>query len=137
MDYAGPILIVDRGRARTAGKTYVCFFVCMVTKAAHIELAVDLTTDTFLNCLHRFISRRGSCHAIYSDNDTNFVGARNELRDLGILLHSRLHHDRVLGALGQEGIEWHFIPPRAPHFSGLWERGIRSIKTHMKHVIGK
>ncbi|XP_076300572.1 uncharacterized protein LOC143218889 [Lasioglossum baleicum] len=137
VDYAGPFLIVELGRARTARKAYICLFVCMVTKAVHIELAVDLTTDAFLNCLNRFISRRGRCQAIYSDNGTNFVGSRNELKELGILLSSRQHHDRILEVLAQEGIEWHFIPPRAPHFGGLWERGVRSIKTHMKRVIGE
>jgi hypothetical protein len=35
-----------------------------------------------------------------------------------------------------EGICWHFIPPDSPHFGGLLEAGIKSMKYHMHQVIG-
>ncbi|CAK9814055.1 hypothetical protein ANTPLA_LOCUS8052 [Anthophora plagiata] len=137
IDYAGPFLIRGRGRARASEKTYICLFVCFVTKATHIELATDMTTDAFLQCLHRFIARRGRCRAIYSDNGKNFIGARNELKELGVLLDSRAHHERITNTLSREHIAWHLIPPNAPHFGGLWERGVRSAKTHLKRVVGE
>ncbi|CAK9826422.1 hypothetical protein ANTRET_LOCUS4277 [Anthophora retusa] len=137
VDYAGPFLIREGGRGRVARKTYVCIFVCLVTKAIHIELATDLSTDSFLKCLHRFISRRGRCHSIYSDNGKNFIGARNQLNELGILLNTPQHNSRVQSSLAREGIEWHLIPPYAPHFGGLWERGVKSVKTHLKRVVGE
>ncbi|XP_076377131.1 uncharacterized protein LOC117220354 [Megalopta genalis] len=137
VDYAGPFLVVDSGRSRTSRKAYLCLFVCFVTKAVHLELAVDLTTDSFLNCLRRFTARRGMCRVIHSDNGTNFIGARNELRDLGHLLASPAHNDKVKGALAQNKIQWQLIPPRAPHFGGLWERAVRSVKTHLRRVIGE
>ncbi|XP_043263587.1 uncharacterized protein LOC122403866 [Colletes gigas] len=136
IDYAGPVVIKERGRGRISHKTYICLFVCFATKAIHIELAIDFTTDAFLNCLYRFISRRGRSQCIYSDNGTNFIGARNELNELGILLNSQPHNDRVRTALSQEQIQWHLIPPYSPHFGGLWERAIKSVKTHLKIVIG-
>ncbi|GFU39598.1 integrase catalytic domain-containing protein [Trichonephila clavipes] len=32
---------------------------------------------------------------------------------------------------------WHFIPPSSPHFGGIWESGIRSVKFHLKRVLGE
>ncbi|GFV75438.1 integrase catalytic domain-containing protein [Trichonephila clavipes] len=34
-------------------------------------------------------------------------------------------------------IDWHFIPPSSPHFGGIWESGIRSVKFHLKRVLGE
>jgi len=51
----------------------------MATKVIHLEAVSDLSSDAFLAALKRFISRRGKCTNIYSDNGTNFVGAARKL----------------------------------------------------------
>ena len=61
-------------------KRYEVLFPCLTTRAAHFELAKDLSTDAFILTLHRFISRRGNVQVIQSDSDTNFVGANKELK---------------------------------------------------------
>lgn len=124
-DYGGPFsLLRYRARGAKSCKAYICLFVCMATKALHLELVSDLSSETFLGALRRFISRRGRCNHIYSDCGTNFVGASRELINM------------LKSAAEQEQISWHFNPPSAPHFGGLWEAGIKSVKTHIKRVIG-
>ena len=63
-------------------KRYCCIFVCCTTRAVHLEVVWDLTTDAFLCCLCRFISRRGFPAIVFSDNGTNLKGADNYFKEL-------------------------------------------------------
>ncbi|XP_037932511.1 uncharacterized protein LOC119667293 [Teleopsis dalmanni] len=126
IDYAGPLYIkCSQFRGIKTHKAYIAIFVCLATKAIHIELTSDLTSQGFLAALKRMISRRGSVHHIYSDNGTNFTGANNILQKIQIENH-----------LAETGIRWHFIPPGSPPFGGLWESGVKSIKYHLARIIG-
>ena len=89
LNFAGPFTL-KKGHTRKPVhiKAYICLFVCLSTKAIHLEVISDLTTPTFLAGLRRFVSRRGCPHTIHSDNGSNFVGARNQLRDLYKFLQS-------------------------------------------------
>ncbi|XP_062538652.1 uncharacterized protein LOC134206926 [Armigeres subalbatus] len=135
IDYFGP-LYVRPGPRRTAIKAYGAIFVCMATKAVHIELVSDLSTDRFIQALRRFVARRGKCAEIFSDNGTNFVGARNRLEELLRLLKDKNHKQGVNNYCLEEGIRWHFSPPSGPHFGGLWEAAVRSTKYHLQRVVG-
>ena len=54
VDYAGPILIrSSRGRGQQARKGYIALFVCLATKAVHLEVVSDGTTEAFLAALKR------------------------------------------------------------------------------------
>ncbi|XP_063540322.1 uncharacterized protein LOC134749332 [Cydia strobilella] len=137
VDYAGPInLRTSKGRGHHSYKGYVCLFICMVTKAIHLEVVSELTSRGFLEAFKRFTSRRGRCLEIYSDNGTNFVGAAKELKDLFNAQKSAIIQE-VAESLALNGTTWHFIPPRSPNFDGLWEAGIKSTKYHIKRVIGE
>ncbi|XP_043947289.2 uncharacterized protein LOC122817906 [Drosophila biarmipes] len=136
-DYAGPILLKDaKVRKPRISKGYICVFVCMVTSAVHLELATDLTTETFLAALRRFISLRGKCSKIYSDNGTNFIGAKRSLDEMQELLSSQEHQDIVTSTLADDGIQWVLIPPRAPHWGGKWESAVRCVKLHLRRITG-
>ncbi|XP_058816896.1 uncharacterized protein LOC131680194 [Topomyia yanbarensis] len=136
VDYFGPLYVRPAPR-RTAVKAYVAIFVCLCTKAVHLELVTDLSTDRFLQALRRFVARRGRCTDIYSDNGTNFVSARNKLQEFLRLLKDSHHNDIVSKQLAKEGIQWHFSPPSAPHFGGIWEAAVRSAKIHLLKVVGE
>ncbi|KAJ0169355.1 hypothetical protein K1T71_015239 [Dendrolimus kikuchii] len=136
VDYAGPINIrTTKGRGHHAYKGYICLFVCMVSKAVHIELVSDLTSQGFLTAFKRFVARRGPCTDLWRVNGTNFVGAARELKILLTSENSTLQEE-LSKALATNGTFWHFIPPHSPNFGGLWEAGIKSIKFHLKRVIG-
>nr|XP_012232668.1 PREDICTED: uncharacterized protein LOC105678150 [Linepithema humile] len=109
----------------------------MSTKAIHIELVSDLSTPAFLNALKRFIACRGLCINIYSDNGTNFKGAQNELHAFYELLTSASHQEAVEQHCSGRAIQWHFIPPYSPHLGGIWEAGIKSVKTHLKKILSE
>ncbi|GFX20950.1 integrase catalytic domain-containing protein [Trichonephila clavipes] len=79
------------------------------------------------------ISRRGKCAKLYSDNGKTFVGANKELKRFLKLIEDS--DDNLAGFLSAEGIEWKFIPPRAPSFGGLWEASVKSIKYHLRRVV--
>jgi hypothetical protein len=138
VDYGGPMFIKEnhrKGKIKTY-KCYIAVFVCFTTKAVHIELVSDLTTEAFIAALKRFISRRGCCQFIYSDNATTFVGGQRELQHIYELISSKETETVIQNLLTKNHITWKFIPPRSPHFGGLWESAVRSIKYHIKRVIG-
>lgn len=137
VDFAGPLYItLGRRRGVKSQKAYICLFVCLVTKAIHIELASDLTTATFLNCFKRFLARRGPCSTMYSDCGTNFIGAKSELREIYKFIQSTDYVNSLEDYLNSYNIKWKFNPPSAPHFGGIWESNIKSVKTHLFKVIG-
>jgi len=108
----------------------------MSIKAIHLEVVSDLTSEGFIGALRRFVSRRGLPQHIYSDNGTNFVGANNQLREMYVLLNSEEHKKLVNKYSIDHRISWHFIPPMAPHFGGLWESTVKLFKHHFKRVVG-
>ncbi|XP_018374002.1 PREDICTED: uncharacterized protein LOC108768167 [Trachymyrmex cornetzi] len=103
----------------------------MATKAVHIELAVDLTAEAFLNVFKRFTARRGCPADIFSDNGLNFVGAEHELSELTHLLQDKATQGKIMEYALCQSIKWHFIPPRAPHQRGLWEAAVKATKRHL------
>ncbi|GFW36442.1 uncharacterized protein TNCV_1344031 [Trichonephila clavipes] len=131
IDYCGPFFIrYKHQRKGTYQKIYVAIFVCLASKAVHLEIVSDLITDAFLATLKRFVARRGKCATISSDNAKNFVGANRELKRLHNLL--KFPEEK----LSSEGISWNFMPPRAPNFGGLWEPGVKSFKFYLKRAVG-
>ncbi|CAG7716408.1 unnamed protein product [Allacma fusca] len=137
IDYAGPVLLRTwHGRKAASHKAYIALFVCFSTKAIHLELVSDMTSETFIAALRRFSARRGSPTHIYSDCGTNFVGANRELQEFLQFVKTHEHNEFVARKLASQGIPWSFNPPGAPHMGGLWEAGVKSAKFHLRRCIG-
>lgn len=134
VDYAGPIFIKNKkGRGNKIIPAYICLFICFSTKAVHLELVSDLTTECFLATFRRFVSRRGKPSQVFSDNGKTFIGAKSELAKLGNFILSQ--QQTISQSLGNDNVNWQFIPAYAPHMGGLWEAGVKSCKHHLRRVM--
>lgn len=137
LDYAGPVQVKQSSRRNApCVKGYILLSICFVVKAIHLELVGNLTTESFIAALRRFVSRRGKCAEIRSDNARTFVGANKELESMKLLVESETHKHRVQAWANEEGVKWIFIPPRAPHQGGLWESAMKSMKYHFRRIVG-
>jgi len=131
IDFAGPLPMKELKLRKTREyKVYISVFVCMTVKAVHLEIVSDLSTSAFLAALDRFVARRGLPSDIYSDCGTNFVGASKQL---GRFFSDAKVQDHLSSHLP---CSWHFNPPNAPHFGGLWEAAVKSMKRLMVRVVG-
>lgn len=133
VDYAGPFATrASAGRGIASRKSYIAVFICLATRAIHLELVTDYSTSAFLNAYLRFCARRGLPKSMHSDNGTTFVGADKELKQA---YYQALQNPDFLNRTAVDNTEWKFIPPHAPHFGGLWEAGVKSVKYHLRRVL--
>ena len=91
----------------------------------------NLSTEALIATLKCFIAHRGKCSTIFSNNASNISGTRTELKKLFKL--ALIAEKELINYLLSEEIQWHFIPPRALHFDGLWETDMKSFKTHLNY----
>lgn len=60
LDFAGPFkLKTSKLRNAKLQKGYAAIFVCLSTRAVHLEACSDFSTEAFLSTLNRFVGRRG------------------------------------------------------------------------------
>lgn len=133
LDYAGFYNIrASLTKKSSSTKAYVAVFKCMCTGAIHLDLVSDLTTSAFIAALDRFVSRRGLCAELFSDNATCFQGADNELKRIVKDMNSSVQQ-----YCNETSIKWNFTTPRAPHAGGIYESGVKSMKHHLKRVMNE
>lgn len=135
LDFGGPIHTKESNtRKSTVHKSYICLFVCLKTRAIHLEMVTDLSTPAFLAAFQRFTSRRNVPRKIVSDCGTNFQGASRVLKECTALLKE--NEDTICSAAAAVGTEWIFNAPFAPNFNGMAEAGIKSTKNLLYRQVG-
>ena len=133
VDFFGPLFV--KSESGVMVKRYACLFVCARVRAVHLESVQDMSTQKFLFALERFLARRGRCRELISDNARTFHRANQVLQSAWRQLRASNH--QVADYLSQKGIEWRFIPERAPWWGGFWERLVQSVKIPLRKLIGK
>ncbi|XP_062541543.1 uncharacterized protein LOC134209562 [Armigeres subalbatus] len=136
VDFCGPVYLKPVHRKAAPQKVFIAVYICFATKAVHLELVCDLSTDAFIASLRRFIARRGIPEEIQSDNGTNFQGAKTKLNEMYRIFNSKHDQQAIFNECSSKGITWRFIPPRAPNFGGLWEAAVKTAKTSLSKTIG-
>jgi hypothetical protein len=121
VDYFGPIVCKSR---RSRVKRYGCIFVCLSTRAVHLECAASLETVSFLAAFSRFMARRGVPDKMYSDNATNLRGGQDELRKF-----FEAKQNEVDAYMMSKNVQWHFHPPHGSHHGGHYKRLIPSVRS--------
>ncbi|XP_062581093.1 uncharacterized protein LOC134242906 [Saccostrea cucullata] len=120
-----PVVVKKTTRGvRTTSKYWAILFTCLVSRAVHIELVGDMSSEAFINALRRFMAIRGPVRQFRSDRGTNFIGAMKELGISATFDESGTVHDYLTKC----GSTWVFNPPYAHHFGGAWERLIGSCR---------
>lgn len=112
VDYAGPVwLRSSKGRGHKVSKAFLVIFVCLSSRAVHLDAATDYSADAFLAALRRFVFQRGLCQSLYSDYGTNFISADAQLRNM--FAASNRERCRIACDLARDQIQWRLNPPSA------------------------
>ena len=132
LDIFGPWSVRGEVQKRITGKCWGVLFVCLNSRAVHIEFISGYGTDDFLLGFHRFTHLRGWPAEVYSDPGSQLVAADKELRSMW----EAMSVDTISQDLSGHGTEWFFSPADSPHRQGVVESLIGSVKRSVKVLYG-
>ena len=112
VDFTGALFVKTPTKEE---KVYISLFTCAATRALHLEVVEDLSEETFLKAFRRFASRKSLPRKMVSDNGSTYLSVAEVLKRL-------FQSTSLKEAFHRRGVEWHFIPKRAPWYGGFWER---------------
>lgn len=130
MDCFGPFITKQN---RKEFKRYGLIFTCLSSRAIHLEMLEDMSTDAFINALRCFIAIRGTVRELRSDQGSNFVGAKNELNKA----LKEIDKEKVTEYLLEKQCDFHMNAPSASHTGGVWERQIRTVRNVLSSMLKK
>ena len=98
-------------------KVYISLYTCSSSRALHLDLVPDMSSEAFVRSLERFIGRRGFPVLIISDNGKTFKG------------------QEIRAFIASKNIKWRYIEEKSPWWGGFYERMVRSVKRCLKKVL--
>ena len=119
---------IDKEYKSNVQKVYLALFTCGSTRAVHLEIVPDLSSETFIRSFKRFVCRRGIPRLVVSDNAKTFKTAARVLSTVFDL-------PDVQRYLLNLKVKWRFNLERAPWWGGFFERLIRCVKRCLKKIL--
>ena len=119
-------------RSTREEKRWGVIYTCLHSRAVHLDVVESLSTPHFLSALRAFEGLRGTPSLIFSDNGLNFVGAEKELSPVLEQVHKEISANLTL-----RGIKWLRYPPKAPHWGGVHEALVKSVKKALMSELDK
>ena len=101
VDYFDPFYVTVR---RTSEKRWGFLFTCLTTRAVHLEIVASMDTSSCAMGVELSVSRRGTPAMIWSDNGTNFIAAKKEIRES----IEKWNIVNISAELAHKGIKWKF-----------------------------
>lgn len=128
LDCFGPFHVKD---GRKEVKRYGLIVTCLASRAVHVEVLDDMSTDSFINGLRNVFTIRGNVRLIRCDRGTNFVGACNEFKSAW----KEINTDFIVSKMLEWSCEFKFNPPASSHMGGVWERQIRTVRNVLNGLL--
>ena len=118
---------------RSSCKRWVLLITCLSTRAVMLFPLIDMSTQSFLSAMTKFMSLYPGLETIYCDCGSNFKGGESLTRELIDEFNTEL----VEGELAKKSVTFKFNSPYSPHMGGLFERLVRSVKKTLSHILDK
>ncbi len=133
LDYTGPVWIKDTATNEKT-KSYILLLTCMCTRAVHLQLTPDLTSESFILAMREFIALRGKPSVIYSDNQSTIQLGEAVLTEAwkGVV-----EDPTVYSYLANNGIKWKYIPQHAAWQGSFYERLMQNLKNCLRRTLGQ
>ena len=105
-------------------------FTCSVTRAVHLEILRNQTTQEFIQALKRLIARRGKQKVIYSDKAETFGKASKWIKRV-------FKDEEMQEVFSDEQVKWKFSLSRAPWWGGQFKRMVGLVKQCLYKATGR
>lgn len=103
MDYCSPFLVKN---VKKKEMKWVLLFICMSTRAVHLEVSGDFKSSSCMIALSNFMNLRGIPRKLRTDNATYFRCSKKRLAEIITKEDMR--------ATDKHGLEWLFNTPESP-----------------------
>lgn len=128
IDFTGAFTVIDRLGNKM--KLYILIFVCMSTRAIHMEVVDSMDTASFILAFVRHCNLRGLPNFVLLDNAKSFISGSAVLTEI-------LTSEMTCEHFKKHRIKFHHIPVYSPWMGASYERLIGIVKSSFYKTFGR